>query len=426
MLASLFTIAFRGIFRNWRQSITALTSIAATFVSLTLFQGYMDDVQKMYENTNIEREMMGHIIIERAVSEEKMTAEEQNLVMRFLDQDRRVDSKVRFLPVSGTITNGKASMVFVGMGTDVLEGQKMREPSWGWNTFAGSPLADENEGLVIGSKLAKILDCNPDPILDFKQGLGGFTAKVRPMNCRRSILQLNVVTVNAQMNSMTIPLTGITDAIYKELDERYVVLPIRVAQTLFDTTDIGYMTVKLKDRRDTAAFLTDLNRVLAGSKLHAVDWKNHRLGDLYNKTMDLLTIFRNLMVTVILVISSLSVFNTFIRNISERQKEIGTLRSIGFNPLQVRLLFGLEAMILALTGCLMGFLTSEVLERFVNLLGVTYKPGIFSSPVPFTIYVSPYLNTQVTVFLVTLVILTAMFSLRKPLKQTITDCLNHV
>lgn len=157
MFGSLFTIAFRGIFRNWRQSITALTSIAATFVSLTLFQGYMDDVQKMYENTNVEREMMGHVIIEKRVSQEKMTAEEQNLVMNFINERNDVDSKVRFLPISGTITNGKSSMVFVGMGTDVAEGKKMREPSWAWNTLAGSPLDNEDEGLVIGHKLAKIL-----------------------------------------------------------------------------------------------------------------------------------------------------------------------------------------------------------------------------------------------------------------------------
>lgn len=426
MFASLFTIAFRGIFRNWRQSITALTSIAATFISLTLFQGYMDDVQKMYESTNIEREMMGHLIIEKRVDREKMTPEEQAQVMRFLEGHRQVDSKVRFLPISGTITNGRSSMVFVGMGTDIAEGNRMREPSWGWNTLAGSPLSDENDGLVIGHKLAKILDCTPDPILNFKQGLGGFTPEVRPLNCRRNNLQLNVVTVHAQMNAMTIPLTGITDAIYKELDERYVTIPLRTAQALFDTDEIGYMTVKLKNQDDLPEFLESLNRHLKGSKLHAVRWQDHRLGDLYNKTMDLLSIFRNLMVSVILIISSLSVFNTFIRNISERQKEIGTLRSIGFNPFSIRLLFGLEAMILSITGCVMGFLMSTSLEWMVNLLGLTYKPGVFSSPVPFTIYVSPYLLTQVTLFLVTLVILTAMLSLRKPLKQTITECFAHV
>lgn len=426
MFASLFTIAFRGIFRNWRQSITALTSIAATFVSLTLFQGYMDDVQKMYENTNIEREMMGHIIIEKKVAQEKMSEAEQHHSMKFLDSHPMVDSKVRFLPISGTITNGGTSMVFVGMGTDVQEGKKMREPSWAWNTLAGSPLDNEEEGLVIGHKLAKILDCTPNPILNFTQGVGGFEAKVRPMNCRRNNLQLNVVTVHAQMNAMTLPLTGITDAIYKELDERYVVLPIRTAQALFDTTDIGYMTVKLKKEKDIPAFLEELNRHLSGSELQAMTWQKHRLGDLYIKTMGLLSIFRNLMITVILIISSLSVFNTFIRNISERQKEIGTLRSIGFNPFKIRVLFGFEAMILSATGCIMGLITSNLLEWSVNFLGITYKPGIFSSPVPFTIFVSPYLLGKVTLFLVTLVILTAMISLRKPLKQTITECFNHV
>lgn len=426
MYGSLFTIAIRGIFRNWRQSITALTSIAATFVSLTLFQGYMDDVQRMYEDTNIEREMMGHLIIERRVSQEKLNPEDQDLVMEFLEKDPRIEARVRFLPISGTITNGKTSMVFVGTGTDVLEGIKMRAPSWEWNAMAGRILEDEAEGLVIGTRLARILGCEPAPIKDFKQGLGGFTAEERPMNCRRNNLQLNVVTVNAQMNAMTLPVTGITDAIYKELDERYLVLPLRMAQELFDTNEVGHVSVKLKDRREVPAFLEDLNRYLSGSEVHAVDWRDHRFGDLYNKTMDLLSIFRNLMVTVILLISSLSVFNTFIRNISEREREIGTLRSIGFNPGSIRILFGLEAMTLAITGCVLGFLLSGALEGFVNILGVTYKPGIFSSPVPFTISVSFFLYAQVTFFLVTLVIVTAMISLRRPLRQTITECFTHV
>ncbi len=426
MFGSLLTIAFRGIFRNWRQSITALTSIAATFISLTLFQGYMDDVQKMYENTNIEREMMGHVIIERKVSQEKMTPEDQKVVMDFLDKREDVDAKVRFLPLSGTITNGSSSMVFVGIGIDVMEGRQMRKPSWEWNALAGAPLVNEEEGLVIGQKLSRILGCAPDPIPDFIQGLGGFSAKVRPMNCKRKTFQLNVVTEHAQMNAMSIPLTGITDVIYKELDERFVEIPLKTAQALIDTPNIGYMSVKLKKMKEVPSFIQDLNRHLTGSSVRAVRWQDHRLGDLYIKTMDLLSIFRNLMVTVILIISSLSVFNTFLRNISERSKEIGTLRSIGFKPSSIRTLFGLEAMMLSLTGCAMGLFASNVMEYGVNLLGFTYKPGIFSSPVPFTIYVSPYLLGQVTLFLVTLVIFTAMISLRKPLRQTITECFASV
>ena len=62
----------------------------------------------------------------------------------------------------------------------------------------------------------------------------------------------------------------------------------------------------------------------------------------------------------------------------------------------------------------------------MNILGVTYKPGIFSSPVPFTISVSPALYAQVVIFLVSLVLITAMVALRKPLRQSITECLAHV
>jgi putative ABC transport system permease protein len=424
---TLFKIALRGIARNWRQSFTALLAIATSFISLTLFQGYMDDVQKMYQESNIKREMMGHLIIEKNDHKKSLTREDQDFILQKLKKQSEVDSVVRILPISGTILNGKSSMVFVGIGLDVAEGLKMRAPNWKWNVLAGEPLTKEDQGLLVGHKLANILGCSPDPIPDFVQGLGGFSAKVRPLKCPVPLLQLNAVTKHGQMNSMNLELTGITDAIYKELDERFVVLPLQTAQTLFDTDEAGYITVKLKDEKNIKSFRDRMQTILASQgDLTIVRWQDHRLGDLYNRTMDLLTIFRNFVVSVILVICSLSVFNTILRNISERSREIGTLRSMGFEPLHINVLFGLEAITLAIVSCVIGVLVSEFLELTINLIGLTYKPGVFSSPVPFTIYVAPLLHVQTAAFLSVLVVLTTLFSVRRFQRLKISECLGHV
>jgi putative ABC transport system permease protein len=427
VLQSLFKIALRGILRNWRQSFTALISISTSFVSLTLFQGYMDDVQKMYEDSNVKREMMGHLIVENRDPKKQLTMEQQNIIMQELKLHSGVEAVVRMLPISGTITNGKSSMVFMGMGSDVDQGHKMRSPNWQWNALAGSPLTKEDQGLLVGHKLARILGCEPDPIPDFVQGLGGFSPKVRPMNCPTSNLQLNVVTTHGQMNSMNLELTGITDAVYKELDERFVSLPLPVAQQLIDSDKVGYISVKLENKNMAPAFRDELKQIFKSEGGISVQrWEDHRLGDLYNRTMDLLTIFRNFVVSVILVICSMSVFNTILRNISERSREIGTLRSMGLEPLQIKILFAFEAILISAFACVIGFILSESLEFIINLIGLTYRPGVFSSPVPFSIYVSPALSVQTGLFLSVLVLLTTLFSVRRPLKQRITECLGHV
>lgn len=428
MFNTLLNIALRGIIRNFRQSLTALISIAASFVSLTLFQGYMDDVQKMYQDANIEREMMGHFIIEKKDPTLFLSLEEQSILNSFLNDQKEIAARMRFLPITGTITNGQSSMVFVGRGMDIEEGDKMRSPSWQWNALAGSPLKAGEDGLLIGHKLANILGCHPKELPDFVQGKGGFSPKVRDMNCKRSELQLNIVTLHGQMNAMNLQLTGITDAVYKELDERYVGLSLQTAQTLMDTNQVASYSVKLKDPNQIDSMVQRTNAFLESQNINAkaVRWEQHRLGDLYNRTMDLLTLFRNFVVSVILVISSLSVFNTLLRNISERSREIGTLRSLGLNPGHIYSLFGLEAAILAISGSSIGLILTLSLEFIVNLIGLTYKPGVFSSPVPFSIYVSPTLMGQTAIFLCTLVILTALLSVRRPIKQRITECLGHV
>jgi putative ABC transport system permease protein len=427
VLQSLFTIAFRGILRNWRQSFTALISISTSFVSLTLFQGYMDDVQKMYEESNVKREMMGHLIIENSDSKKQLSLADQNVIMKELQNRSEVEAVVRMLPISGTITNGQSSMVFVGIGSDVSEGIKMRAPNWEWNALAGSPLSKENHGLLIGQKLSRILGCKPDDLPDFVQGLGGFSAKIRPMNCPSAHLQLNVVTTHGQMNSINSELTGITDAVYKELDERFVSLPLSTAQQLIDSDKVGYISVKMKNEKEAPALRDELNTIFKQhGGISVVKWQDHRLGDLYNRTMDLLTIFRNFVVSVILIICSMSVFNTILRNISERSREIGTLRSMGLEPLHIKLLFAFEAMLISGLACILGVILSEGLEFIINLIGLTYKPGVFSSPVPFTIYVAPSLLLQTAIFLSVLVLLTTLLSVRKPLRQRITECLGHV
>ena len=58
-------IAYRNVKKNWRHSLSALLSLSASFVSLVLFDGYIDDLKLMYEDSFRHRSMLGDLIIER-------------------------------------------------------------------------------------------------------------------------------------------------------------------------------------------------------------------------------------------------------------------------------------------------------------------------------------------------------------------------
>ena len=57
-------IAYRNTLKNWRHSLAAIASISAGFLSLVLFQGYISDVNHLYEVGFNNRAMYGHLLIE--------------------------------------------------------------------------------------------------------------------------------------------------------------------------------------------------------------------------------------------------------------------------------------------------------------------------------------------------------------------------
>ena len=48
---------YRNVKKNWRHSLSALLSLSASFVSLVLFDGYIDDLKLMYEDSFRHRSM---------------------------------------------------------------------------------------------------------------------------------------------------------------------------------------------------------------------------------------------------------------------------------------------------------------------------------------------------------------------------------
>src|SRR6188768_3046977 len=66
----IFRLAARNVLKNWRHSLAAMLSIAAGFVALVLFEGYMFDLQERYRDMVSGRQMLGDILIEKKGAQE--------------------------------------------------------------------------------------------------------------------------------------------------------------------------------------------------------------------------------------------------------------------------------------------------------------------------------------------------------------------
>jgi putative ABC transport system permease protein len=438
-MKSLFKIALRNVFLHWRQSLAATISLAAGLISLVMFQGYMKDVQRIYQESFRSRMMWGDVVVEnqglrRAEGRAEpwkfaITPSEQQFIKKFADQhSQEIDTFNRFLQISGVVTNGKSTTIFRGYGYDLAEGEKTRGQDWAWNALYGTPLKESHTALI-GQSLGKILGCIPDKKVQVLNGGTGYKPEVRPFHCAQKDIQLNISTPEGVLNALDLEVVGIVDALYKDIDDKFIVTSIADAQTLMNTPNLSYITIKLlKEGSFIDKIVDEFNKAAqaAGLEQRMLRWENHIIGEMYVRTMNLLSIFRNFVVTIIVAIAGLSIFNTMMKLVKERTREIGTLRSIGFLPKQILFIFISEAVVLSFFGGLIGSLIAIIGTMALNALGIAYKAGVLVEPVPFQIMISPSLYVFSFIFLSILAAATTWLVCRSTINNSTAENLTYV
>lgn len=434
-------IAYRNVKKNWRHSVSALLSISASFVSLVLFDGYISDLKGMYVDSFRHRSMLGDVIIENpdiysreGLSNQAkfmLSAQQQQLIDEFLvKHSEMVQERLRLVNFQGVISNGQQSTIVLGRGYDVMTGERMRGQNWSWNATYGIPLhkSDFANATLLGQGLARKLACEYKREKYFDTFQGGYEAVERPFDCPTRDLQVSSMTVDGQLNALDLTVVGLLDAGYKDIDDRYMMVPLEIAQMLNNSDAVNMITVMLKDSSRQNEFISSFNREAEkrGWPFKATSWMNHPVGETYNKTMSLMSIFRNFVVIVIMVISILSVINTLVKIIKERNREIGTLRSIGFKSRQVLRMFIYETVLLSMIGIGIGMFVSVLMTSLLNTMQIRYKAGMLSEPVLFKISFSFNDYLQAFCLLIGVSLLACLYATRQALKQKVIDNFSNV
>jgi putative ABC transport system permease protein len=412
----------------------ALLSISGGFVSYTIFNGYISDTYRLIEDEIRHRMMYGDIIIEDSRLSDPtarskawsflISKEEQNNINSQYSDDKLVQVMVKFLPFTGIISNKRNESIFFGLGMDIDKSKILRGKKWEWNVLAGVPL-DKKEGLILGEGLAKFMSCVMNTKVKEKIVGRSFQKNDNGFVCKETLeLNLSGMTIDNQINALESSIVGITNAGFKELDNRIILSSLEIAQALMNTTGVGYVAILLKDKEMANHLVNKLNNDFKkrASQLKAYHWMDHPLaGDLFHKSKEMLNVFHVFIVIVILTIVGLSVFNTFVKIVIERVKEIGTLRSIGFSKWQIYKIFFSESFLLALIGSIFGSLISLIFKFFLDIVDITYSAGIFQELVLFKVQfvIVDYLFGFI--FMLILAWFATLLALRVVLKKKIVD-----
>lgn len=403
------TIAWRNITRNHRRSLLTGGIVAFGFASFALAGGFMAQSFDGLRDNAI-RSGLGHVQFAdaRAFDQSEETTLQFGIghtskAMEVLRADPAVEVVMPRVEFYGLVSAGGRSLPFAGIGVDAEA--EARGSSIPKSVHEGQWLEPKVRGVVIGGGLAKALNAR----------LG-------------SSVTLLATTSDGTLNAIDVTVRGIADISIKELSERYLALPLPLAQDLLTAPDtVSRISVILKEpaREPEAAARLAEQLKKSGVTLGVKLWSE--LAVFYQQVRMLYLAIFGFMGAVLLVVVFLSTANATLMSVSERTREIGTLRALGARPQRITSSFILEGALLGLASSVAGAVLSLLITFAINISHIEMPPppgSVKGFIISVQIIPSVYLAAAAAM-MVTLA-LASFFPARRAARAPIVESLAHV
>jgi putative ABC transport system permease protein len=406
---SAFTLALRNLVRQKRRSLLMIAVVTFGFAAFALAGGFVAQSFEALREATIRS--VGHlqIVDPRAVGKAEDTTLEHGIrgaarARAIAAQDPDVAAVLPRIDFVGLATNGTRSVPFLGVGVDPEpEAKATLAPEL---LVAGRYLqGDGGDGVVLGTGLAAALDV----------GVGG----------RVTLL---ATTPDGSLNALDGIVTGLADVKIRELNDRYLAGGLGLVSRLLQSEDtVSKLVVFLKPRADEARAAQRLKATLSSAGYNVAIQRWQDLAVFYGQVRLLYVGIFGFIGAVLVVIVILSAAIVMTMAVTERTREIGTLRALGTRPAGIRRLFLAEGIALALVGCVAGALLAVAVRTVLNLSGLTLPPppgGTTGAPLYVKLY--PLAYAAGLLAMLTTMTAAAYFPARRASRLPIVDALTHV
>ncbi len=420
-MRNMLKLALRGLMRNRRRSMMTLLAIAFGFSAIALFAGYTHNVYDGLSRQSIHGEMLGHLTLsKRGMRKEGrldperylLTATEVETISKLLKDEQHVEMVAPRLMMSGLVSNGRASTIFIAEGIEPEAVVKLRSGS----------LTDAEKKSGRFDNMWMRLDPERPEVVSLSEGL------VELLHLKEGEqAQVLVNTLTGQANAADITLGKAFNTGNAGSNDKFAFVSLALARTLLDAEGrADRLTILLDDKNRTEAMRDRLLAKLsaAGFDVEIMTWQE--LSDFYNQVHGMFDMIFGFIFSIVLTVVVMSVANSMGMTVIERTREIGTLRAIGLKRSGVVRLFTMESMLLTLIGCIAGLLITLLVRWGVNAADISYIPPNSAGRVPLLIDLD-LLRTLFTFLLMGVVgTLAAYMPARRAAKKDIIDALGHV
>jgi putative ABC transport system permease protein len=467
-----FKIASRSIFRNTRRSLMTLLTIAVGTVATLVFGAYTLYVTLGLQTTTVQR--TGHLTVYRSGYFNFGTGnpaawgiDRPEAVLQLIREDpllkplTAVATPIQSLAgIAGNFDND-SSKTFFGVGFVPSERDHMKR----WNEYGTGSSGVQHSGLeddevargIVGVGLARILglcerlhldasDCPhsvepPRPVAEPQlasaepQSLVELSERDRPSGGSdedgEPRIDLLAATAGGAPNVVSLAIHRVEYQGFKELDDNYVGMNLKLAQQLVYGRGEHKVTGIVLQLNRTEDLETARARLLSLIKDHGLDLEVRDFTEItpfYKQSIGLFRSIFSFISVIIGVVVLFTVVNAMSMSVMERIDEIGTIRAMGVRRAGIRRQFLLEGAMLGVLGATLGVILAFAVAYAVNNAGLTWTPPSSVRPIPLRLYMvgAWTLITTIWVGLVAVSTVAALIPANRAAKMKVVDALRHV
>lgn len=408
---NIMQFAFRNVLRNKRRSLITLIAVAVGFMAINVFGGYTARTFEGLQQSAIYGEGNGHLTIFKQgfltdgkinPKEYMITTENMAQIKELLAKNPAIKRIIPKMDISGLISNGTTSTIFIANGIDPEDNAYLNK-DYTYRGEGTTIAADKPIGALMASGLAKMLN--------FKLG---DTAAIMSN------------TLDGQMNALDMDVVGIVNTNFEATNDKFLLVPLQLAQSLYDTTSVDRLILVLDDTASTIPVKQWLEEQLPAINFQADirTWDQQSI--MYTKVKGLFDMIFFFIFCIVLVIVVTSVVNTMTMSVVERTQEIGTLRSLGLKRRDVLRVFGAEGFMIGVLGVGIGIVGTILAIVLISLGHITYVPPGVDAPIQITVAFVPFDILFSGAFLILLSFIAAIFPSFKASRLKIVDALGHI
>jgi putative ABC transport system permease protein len=353
---SSWSLAWRNLVRQKRRTLLMGAVVAFGFAAFALAGGFVAQSFEGLKEGTIRSIGDLQIVDRRAVTRSEESTLEFGLAnagraRAIAARDPAVAAVLPRIEFVGLATNGTKSVPYLGVGVDP---QPEATATLSRELIAAGRYLSSADGeeVVLGTGLASALGV--------KTG---------------DRITLMATTRDGSLNAVDGVVAGLVDVRIKELNDRYLAAGIGLVSRLLETSEtVSKLVVFLRKGSDENRVAKRLEQSLtaAGFPIAIRHWAE--LAVFYSQVKLLYIGIFGFVGAVLVVIVILSAAIVMTMAVTERTREIGTLRAIGTRPAGILKMFLAEGAVLALAGCLAGALVALVVRAILNASGIILPP----------------------------------------------------